>query len=192
MGAVAYLRATESYSEFYTEGQRRGTPSAAVGIRWATVPYPDPCGLSSAGSKGGSCSRRQSARFTPICRAATGKPRRRDATLVLGSNSVRPPLRPCRWSLPGGRSGAPTARVAVTVAVANGNEPGRSATHHSQVMIAERGRTPSISGPLSMVSSSSRFRGVHPPCGFDSLLRHQPSLTLGPHDPRLSFGWRTS
>ena len=35
----------------------------------------------------------------------------------------------------------------------------------------------------------SKPRGVHPPRGFGSLLRHQTSLNLGEHFPRLSFGW---
>jgi len=33
--------------------------------------------------------------------------------------------------------------------------------------------------PGSPPRSLSRSRGVHPPCGFDSILRHQPSLPSG-------------
>jgi len=35
----------------------------------------------------------------------------------------------------------------------------------------------------------SKSGGVHAPRGFGSLLRHQTSLNLGEHFPRLSFGW---
>jgi len=82
-----------------------------------------------------------------------------------------------------------SARGRVTVAVATPNEAARSVTHASQVMHEERGRQPSLSGPFPMRGSFSESCGVHPPCGFDSLLRHQPSLPSGLPLSSESYGW---
>ena len=51
-------------------------------------------------------------------------------------------------------------------------------------------RSPSRAGVAKLADArDSKSRGVHPPCGFDSLLRHQPSLPSGLPLSSGSYGW---